>query len=129
MRFLADMGISLITVAWLREQGHEAVYLPEIGWQRAEDSAILAKARDEGYILLTLDLDFGYLMAISKANLPNVILFRLGNETAEIVTKRLSDVLECCAEMLDQGTFLSVRESTIRITRLPLAGHSETSVE
>jgi predicted nuclease of predicted toxin-antitoxin system len=27
MRFLADMGISLRTVSWLREQGHDVVHL------------------------------------------------------------------------------------------------------
>jgi predicted nuclease of predicted toxin-antitoxin system len=129
MRFLADMGISLSTISWLRELGYEAVHLREINWQRAGDSDILAKARDEGHVLLTLDLDFGYLMAISQSELPSVILFRLGNETAETVTMRLVEALKCCADMLDQGVFLTVRETTIRITRLPLGRHSEAGGE
>jgi len=79
MKFLADMNISLLTVKWLRSQG----------LQRAVDSFILDKARAEHRILLTMDLDFGYLMAISHEQLPSVILFRLGNETSERVNQRL----------------------------------------
>jgi len=79
MKFLADMNISLLTVKWLRSQG----------LQRAVDSFILDKARAEQRILLTMDLDFGYLMAISHEQLPSVILFRLGNETSERVNQRL----------------------------------------
>ena len=52
MKFLADMGISPKTVAFLREQGYEAVHLHEEGLDRLEDPAILAKAREEGFILL-----------------------------------------------------------------------------
>ena len=38
--------------------------------QRAPDDQILAKAREEGRTVLTMDLDFGYLLAISKEKLP-----------------------------------------------------------
>jgi len=37
---------------------------------------------------LTMDLDFGYLMAVSHEQLPSVILFRSGNETSERVNQR-----------------------------------------
>lgn len=71
MRFLADMGISPRTVAFLRKLGYEAVHLHEEGLDRLEDLAILAKARKEGFILLTHDLDFGELIAASGARLPS----------------------------------------------------------
>jgi predicted nuclease of predicted toxin-antitoxin system len=34
MRFLADMGISMRTVEWLRRQGHDIVHLREEGLQQ-----------------------------------------------------------------------------------------------
>jgi predicted nuclease of predicted toxin-antitoxin system len=86
MRFLADMAISLSTVALLRDQEHDVTHLREEGLQRAQDQDVLEKARTEDRTLLTLDLDFGYLTAISGQNLPSVIIFRLGNESAEVVT-------------------------------------------
>ena len=63
MRFLADMGISPATVAFLRGLQHEARHLHEHGLDRLPDAAILEKARSEGAVLLTHDLDFGELVA------------------------------------------------------------------
>lgn len=65
MRFLADMGVSRLVVEWLRNMGHDAVHLRELGLQRMNDPDILAKARDERRVLLTMDLDFGYLLAVT----------------------------------------------------------------
>ncbi len=114
------MAISARTVQSLRDQGHDAVHLREEGLQRAVDEAILAKAREEGRILLTLDLDFGYLLAISGEQLPSVVLFRLGNESAEVVNKRLADVLDQCVDDLQAGAIITVSETAIRVRRLPI---------
>jgi predicted nuclease of predicted toxin-antitoxin system len=65
MKFLADMGISPRTVTWLRKQGYDAVHLNEQGLERLSDEAILSKACKEERVVLTLDLDFSYLLAIS----------------------------------------------------------------
>jgi len=59
MRFLADMGISPQSVAFLQGLGYDAVHLHARGLDRLEDSSVLDKAREEGRILLTHDLDFG----------------------------------------------------------------------
>jgi predicted nuclease of predicted toxin-antitoxin system len=93
MKFLADMGISPRTVNWLKAAGYDAVHLVDEPLERLPDDEILVKAREEGRILLTVDLDFGYLLAASKAILPSVILFRLGNESYEIINERLAEVL------------------------------------
>jgi predicted nuclease of predicted toxin-antitoxin system len=63
MKFLADMGVSPVTVGFLRGLGHEAVHLHEEGLDRLPDTSILEKARREGRVLLTSDLDFGDLLA------------------------------------------------------------------
>jgi predicted nuclease of predicted toxin-antitoxin system len=66
MRFLADMGISMVTVNWLRELGHDAKHLTDEKLFRLSDDLILEKAKSEGRILLTCDLDFGYLLSVTK---------------------------------------------------------------
>ncbi|MBC6474449.1 MAG: DUF5615 family PIN-like protein [Hormoscilla sp. GM102CHS1] len=81
------------TVAWLRDAGYEAVHLREEGLQTLPDDEILVKARAEGRIVLTLDLDFGQLLAMSGESLPSVILFRLGNENYNMINERLATVL------------------------------------
>lgn len=73
------MNLSLLTVEWLRSEGYEATHVREHGLQRAADDVILRKTCVEGVILLTINLDFGYLMAVGREELPSVILFRLGN--------------------------------------------------
>jgi len=66
-------------VGWLRSQGHDAIHLHEEGLDRLTDPEILEKARWEGRVLLTHDLDFSQLLALSKAASPSVIVFRLAD--------------------------------------------------
>jgi predicted nuclease of predicted toxin-antitoxin system len=60
MLFLADMGISMSTVKWLKSKKHDVIHVREIGMQTTSDDAILARARDEKRIVLTCDLDFWF---------------------------------------------------------------------
>ena len=120
MKFLADMGISLQTVMWLRKQGHEVVHLREEGLQRLPDEGILSKARSEKRIVLTMDLDFGYLMSISKELLPSIILFRLEDERSEVINNQLANILVQCKKELEVGSILSINETAIRVRHLPI---------
>jgi predicted nuclease of predicted toxin-antitoxin system len=67
-----------------------------------------------------MDLDFGYLMAVSHEKLPSVILFRLGNETSERVNQRLTSVLHISETNWTSGVFVTVTETSIRVRQLPL---------
>ena len=120
MRFLADMGISPRTVAKLRTEGYDAVHLIEVGLAKLEDRDILVKARNEERIVLTIDLDFGYLLAVSGAKLPSVILFRLGNESREVVEEYLDDVLDRFSQELKDGAIISVKNDGFRVRLLPI---------
>ncbi|MCD5408684.1 DUF5615 family PIN-like protein [Candidatus Bipolaricaulota bacterium] len=111
MKFLADMGISPGTVDWLRGRGHDAVHLHERGWDRLPDPEVLEKARDEGRVLLTHDLDFGQLLALSGAASPSVIVFRLADMRPDSVNRHLDQVLQRAGEDLARGAIISVEES------------------
>ena len=93
MKFLADMGISPKTVAYLNQLGHDALHLYEQSLIRLPDPEILQKARKENRVLLTHDLDFGELVAASAAKLPSVIIFRLQNMIPESVNTSLKQLL------------------------------------
>jgi predicted nuclease of predicted toxin-antitoxin system len=120
MKFLADMGISPRTVNELRQQGFDAVHLIEQGLERLADEDILVKARAEGRILLTVDLDFAQLSAMSGEPFPSVILFRLGNASREIIERRLTEVLSQSAQALETGAIISVSDQAFRIRSLPI---------
>lgn len=120
MRFLADMGIALSTVRALRERGHEAIHVREIGCERLSDAAIVEKAKQEGRTILTVDLGFGDLLATGAQSLPSVIIFRLHNETPAIVTEKLVEVLAARSRLLEEGAIVVVEDARHRIRRLPI---------
>lgn len=121
MKFLADMGISPVTVNFLRDQGYEAIHLDQEGLGRMADSQILAKAHAEGFVVLTHDLDFTDLMAAGGAFSPSVIIFRLHNMRPESVSRNLQKILDRFKDDLENGVIITVREGNIRIRDLPIA--------
>ena len=120
MKFLADMGISLRTVEWLLQLGHDVVHLRDRGLQKLPDDEILDLARLEQRIILTIDLDFAQLLAVSKQALPSVILFRLGNENYDEINQRLIEVLNNCQQELETGAIVSVNNESFRVKKLPI---------
>lgn len=93
LKFLADMGISPLTVEWLRGQGYDARHLHKGGLERLPDPESLEKARREQRVLLTHDLDFPYLLAQAGAEGPSVVLFRLADMRPDSVNRHLELVL------------------------------------
>ncbi len=62
MKFLADMGVSMRTVVWLRQRGYDTVHLREEGLQRLPDNQIMGKAAAENRIVLQ------YLRQLARRN-------------------------------------------------------------
>jgi predicted nuclease of predicted toxin-antitoxin system len=120
MKFLADMGISPRTVDFLQHLGHPAVHLHQQGFHRLKDSEILEKARKEGCILLTHDLDFGDLLAASGEDLPSVVIFRLRNMRPEHVNRHLLKIISLYAKAIETGVIITVTEGQARMRNLPL---------
>ena len=120
MKFLADMGISPGVVAFLADEGHDAIHLHEQGLDRLPDSEILTKARNEARILLTHDLDFGELVAASGDRLPSVVIFRLRNMQPDQVNQYLRSVITEYRDSLEGGVIVSVNEGQIRSRVLPI---------
>ena len=90
MRFLADAGLSPLTVEFLVQLGHEAVHVRTLGMQRASDREVVERARADSSVVLTFDLDFGDVLALGVLDKPSVIIFRLADERSESVNQRLS---------------------------------------
>ena len=120
MKFLADMGISMTVVQTLRQWGYDAVHLREEGLQRLPDPDILEKARQEDRIVLTFDLDFGDLLAVSADVAPSVVIFRLKNTVPAFVSARLLSVISECGEELVTGAIVTVENNRYRVRRLPI---------
>jgi predicted nuclease of predicted toxin-antitoxin system len=92
----------------------------EQGLETLSDEDILEKAKIENRIILTVDLDFGNLLAIQKASFPSVILFRLGNQYYSLINERITLVLQNYSEILKTGAIVSITDQTIRVKKLPI---------
>ena len=79
MKALLDMPVSALLLNVLNAHGHEGVHAYQIGKSTATDSELLKIARQEGRVVITADLDFPRLLALSIAEGPGLILFRGGN--------------------------------------------------
>jgi predicted nuclease of predicted toxin-antitoxin system len=120
MRFLANAGISPKTVEFLRRSGHDAIHVRELAMQRAPDRVLAEKARADNRILLTFDLDFGAILALGVVDRPSVVIFRLSDERADSVNRRLEAVLSEQAAALESGALILVEDTRYRIRSLPI---------
>ncbi len=114
------MPMSAKIVDWLRETGHDAVHLHDEGLDRLSDEKILEKTRREQRVVLTHDLDFGDLMALSQREGPSVIIFRLQDMRPITVQIYLVEILNHHSDVLEQGIVASVSERRIRVRHLPI---------
>ena len=78
------------------------------------------RARADGSIVITFDLDFGEILALGVLDKPSVIIFRLTDERADSVNQRLSVVLAERLADLQSGALILVEETRYRVPKLPI---------
>ena len=66
MKALLDMPVSPALLDVLDAYGHQGVHAHQIGMDRATDRELLALARRENRVVITADLDFPRLLALSR---------------------------------------------------------------
>ena len=76
-------------------------------------------ARDNGYVLLTHDLDFGVLLALTHAESPSVIQLRSQDVLPEVLGDRFIRVLKEHGSALERGALLTIDEGKSRVRILP----------
>ena len=120
MKFLIDMPLSPTLAAWLREQGHDAAHAFEKGLDHSSDTDIIACALREHRTIITADLDFPRLLALSRAIEPSLILFRNGDWSEADVINRLREVLQSLRATDIEQSIIVVDRDRIRRRRLPI---------
>jgi predicted nuclease of predicted toxin-antitoxin system len=120
MNFLLDMPVSPTLVKVVQAYGHQGVHAGQIGKQTATDIEILDIARHEDRVIITADLDFPRLLALSSERGPGIILFRGGNYSDQEMQALLDRVLREVPEEKLQKSVCVVDKRRIRITPLPL---------
>jgi predicted nuclease of predicted toxin-antitoxin system len=108
MRFVVDMNLTPRWVPHLRDAGHEAVHWSEIGNPEAPDGEICAYSRDNGYIVVTNDLDFPHILAYTGERGPSVVLLRGEPLVPEVSGSSLLQALLVCEPELSSGAIVSL---------------------
>jgi predicted nuclease of predicted toxin-antitoxin system len=120
MKFFIDMPLSPKLADWLARQGHDAVHASKVGLDRASDTEILERARNEQRVVITADLDYPRLLALAQAEGPGVILFRGGNYGEPESLDRLKRALETIPNQELPNSIVVIEKERIRRRRLPL---------
>src|SRR6266702_3500941 len=102
LKFLADMNISPLTVRKLRSHGYSIIRVSDILPANSSDRTILTLAQHDDFIVVTQDLDFSTLVAISGQTVPSLITLRMSDSSPESVTNRLLAVLPDVMDTLQQ---------------------------
>lgn len=114
------MPLSPSLAAWLSQQGHDAVHATDLGLHRAADADIIVRARREGRIIITADLDYPRLLALARATEPSLILFRGGDWSEREVRDRLSTILQGLSAADISQSILTIDRKRVRRRRLPI---------
>jgi len=120
MKFFADVHISPRTVGFLKDLGYDVVRVPEVMAGSASDTEIISRAENDGRIVLTQDLDFSALVALSGKRTPSVVSLRLTSAKIEHVNRRLEQVLFSIGDDLRRGAIVTVEDYRVRVRMLPL---------
>ena len=120
INFLADMNISPKTVKSLQQKGWSIIRISDILPANTPDYIILEFARNNGNAIITQDLDFSTMIALSGYNRPSLITIRLFDSDPDIVTERLLEVFPEIGYNLLEGCAVTIEEINVRIRRLPI---------
>lgn len=86
----------------------------------AADHDIVAEAIRDRRVILTQDLDFSAIVALSGRTVPSVVSLRLTSSRIETVNARLDQLLPAIESDCVHGALLTVEDSRIRTRKLPL---------
>lgn len=119
LKILIDMNLSPDWVAVFAGEGWSAVHWSAIGDPRATDSVIMDWAHRNRHVVFTHDLDFGTLLALTKAKGPSVIQFRAQDVFPDRLQQTVIAAIKQSETVLNAGALLVVDESKSRVRFLP----------
>ena len=122
VKLVVDMYLSPSFVEVLSEEGFEVRHWSTVGEPTAPDTQIMAWDRSNGSVVLTHDLDFGALLAVSNADGPSVVQVRTRDVSPKALGATLIAVLHGHREALEEGALVVVEPSGSRVRILPLRG-------
>ena len=120
MKLLVDMNLSPSWIKLLSDAGVQAVHWSVIGKNNAPDSEIMAYAAGNDYVVLTHDLDFSAILAVTHGEKPSVVQIRAEDVRPNVIGFQVVAALRQMASELEAGALLTIDPSRARLRLLPL---------
>ncbi|HBE33296.1 MAG TPA: hypothetical protein DD990_18755 [Cyanobacteria bacterium UBA11368] len=120
LKLIGDMNISPQTVTALQQQGWDIIRVLDVLPATASDVEILNFARQENRVIVTHDLDFSMLVALSGYNQPSLITLRLSSTDLNTVNQKLLEILPQIEQQLQAGSAITIEDTAVRIRQLPI---------
>lgn len=120
MKFRVDMNLTHRWEGWLESRGHVGIHWSHVGDPDADDQILLDWAKANRAITLTLDHDFGRLLAMTKASGPSVILLRCNDASPERVGDSRLEIAGRYSAELNAGALVVFDDFRARVRLLPL---------
>ena len=120
MTFFLDINIPLSFADFIEEKRHKAIIGAKTGFHGKSDWEICEFAAENHSIIVTHDLDFGELLAVSGVSKPSVIIFRVQPLTPQTLEDTFWQAFRATSDELDRGAVVVIEKNNYRIRRLPI---------
>lgn len=121
MKLLLDMNLSPKWARTLADKGFETTHWISIGAATASDPEIMAYARAHGYAVLTQDLDFSAILAVTQGKKPSVIQIRADDLNPNVIGDQVIAALVKSEPELERGALVTIDPKRTRVRLLPLS--------
>lgn len=102
MRFLVDAQLPPALARLLREQGHDADHVNDIGPGDASDQELWHFALDNGAVIVTKDQDFSNMVA-RGGEAPPVVWVRIGNTRRATLLAWFEPLIDEIVHLIEEG--------------------------
>jgi predicted nuclease of predicted toxin-antitoxin system len=121
VKLVIDMNLSPEWLTVLQRHGWDAVHSSSVANPHATDQEILAWAKAAGRVVFTHDLDFGAILAATRAEGPSVFQVRTQDVTPAHLGPLVAAALHTHEAALRDGALVTVDEARSRVRILPIA--------
>ncbi|MDR1816127.1 MAG: DUF5615 family PIN-like protein [Clostridiales Family XIII bacterium] len=120
LNLLLDMNLSPDFATFLQCQGANAVHWTAVGAPEASDFEIMAYAAANDYTVLTLDLDFGAILAATQDSKPSVVQIRTKEALSKQTQTLIWTAISYAHQELLSGAILTIDTEKSRLRMLPI---------
>jgi predicted nuclease of predicted toxin-antitoxin system len=120
MKLLVDMNLSPRWVPFLAASHVQSEHWSYVGPVTATDAEIMTYAREHDYVVLTHDLDFSAILAVTRGTKPSVIQIRSENLNPDTIGAQVVSAIRQLEGQLQSGALVSVEPHRTKVRLLPL---------